>query len=433
MVQSGMKKIPEEFIIGTATAAHQVEGDNSNSDVWVMEHAKNSFYVEPSLNATEHYQRFREDIDLMAEAGLKAYRFSLEWSRIEPENGMFEEKEIAHYREVLKYCHDKKITPIVTLHHFTSPVWLIREGGWKSEKTIKYFERYCRYVMNHLGDLIPIVCTINEANMGYILGRFYEMLEQKPEDDSSETHIQIGMNPEVAQMFEANARGMEEAFGMEFAKIAPFLGARNMEEEKIVMLAHNAARRAIKEICPEIKVGITFSLTDYQAEEGAEEEVEKLWDYDFCNYLPYLQEDDFIGVQNYTRKIILPDGNERPIESERLTKFGTENYPASLGNVIRKVYAYINKPILVTENGISTDDDEQRIHFIHDSLLGVLECIEDAIPVQGFIYWSLMDNFEWQNGYNQNFGLMGIDRKMMERQPRKSLTYLGNIAERKVL
>ena len=159
-----MKKFKSEFMFGAATAAHQVEGNNVNSDFWVMENLPGSMYKESSLDAVDHYHRYREDIKLLANAGLNAYRFSIEWARIEPTKGNFDKSEIEHYRNVLKCCHENSVTPIVTLHHFSSPKWLISEGGWESENTIGYFKNYCEYVVSELGDLIPYICTINEAN-----------------------------------------------------------------------------------------------------------------------------------------------------------------------------------------------------------------------------------------------------------------------------
>ena len=161
-----MSRFPDKFMIGASTAAHQVEGSNTNSDYWAMEHLKHTNFNEPSLNAVDHYNRYEEDIRLMAEAGLNTYRFSIEWARIEPEEGKFDEAETEHYRKVLKCCRDHGIEPVVTMMHFTSPVWLIQKGGWESESTVKYFAGYCAYVAEKLGDLMHYVITINEANMG---------------------------------------------------------------------------------------------------------------------------------------------------------------------------------------------------------------------------------------------------------------------------
>ena len=161
-----MSKFPKGFLVGAATAAHQVEGNNIHSDYWAMEHMKYTAFAEPSLDAVDHYNRYEEDIRRMAKAGLNAYRFSIEWARIEPEQGKFDENEIDHYRKVLECCKENKIEPIVTLMHFTSPKWLIEKGGWENEETIGYFANYCKYIVEKLGSYMHYVCTINEANMG---------------------------------------------------------------------------------------------------------------------------------------------------------------------------------------------------------------------------------------------------------------------------
>ncbi|MDE6052925.1 MAG: family 1 glycosylhydrolase, partial [Lachnospiraceae bacterium] len=154
------------FLIGAATSAHQVEGNNVNADCWIMENAPGTMWKEPSGAGVDHYNRFREDIDYLAAEGLNAYRFTIEWARIQPEEGMFDESAFLHYQDVIEYCIKKGITPIVTLHHFSTPAWVIKKGGWKSEAIITYFADYCRAVIKRLGDKLKYICTINEANMG---------------------------------------------------------------------------------------------------------------------------------------------------------------------------------------------------------------------------------------------------------------------------
>ena len=151
-----------KFLLGAATAAHQVEGNNIYSDFWALEQMENSSYKEPSLDAVDHYHRYEEDIRLLKEAGLNAFRFSIEWARIEPVKGKYEEAEIEHYRKILDCCHENGIVPVVTMHHFSSPKWLVSEGGWENEKTVGYFADYCRYVAERLGSRMEYVCTINE-------------------------------------------------------------------------------------------------------------------------------------------------------------------------------------------------------------------------------------------------------------------------------
>ena len=162
-------EFPKGFLWGAATAAHQVEGNNINSDVWVLEHVPKSPYAEPSGDACDHYHRYRADIALLAELGFNAYRFSIEWARIEPEEGAFSAAVLEHYRDMLRACHEHGITPIVTFHHFTSPRWLMARGGWMNAKTPDRFARYCERAAQYLGDLMGAACTINEANIASLL------------------------------------------------------------------------------------------------------------------------------------------------------------------------------------------------------------------------------------------------------------------------
>lgn len=422
-----MKKFSSNFMIGAATAAHQVEGNNKNSDFWLMENLPETTYKEPSLDAVDHYNRYKEDIKLMADAGLDTYRFSIEWARIEPAKGNFDKKEIEHYRDVLNCCHEHEITPIVTLHHFSSPKWLISEGGWESEDTIEYFGRYTKYVVSELGDLIPYICTINEANMGKQITKVAKRMLNSANDKSKDGDIQVGLNLDIESKMEKYYRSLGEAFGIDPRKVHPFLSPKTENGELIIMKCHEKAREVIKEVNPNIKVGITLSLYDHQTLPGGEKYAEKEWQDDFFDYLPFFKEDDFLGVQNYSRKIHGADGKVHEPEDIRRTKMGYEYYPEAIGNVIRFVSKHWDKPMIVTENGVSTDQDEERVEFIERALSGIHECIEEGIDVIGYIYWSLLDNFEWQLGYDQTFGLIAVDRSTQTRHPKQSLTFLGDV------
>ena len=177
-----MQKFEKGFFVGAATAAHQVEGNNIHSDYWAQEQLPHTSFAEPSGIACDHYNKYEEDIKLLADAGLNAYRFSIEWARIEPEEGKFDPAEIEHYRKVIACCKAHGVEPVATLLHFTSPKWLIAKGGWEAESTVEYFKRYVSYVMEQLGSELSYVCTINEANMGLQLAaiskRFRLMAEQ---------------------------------------------------------------------------------------------------------------------------------------------------------------------------------------------------------------------------------------------------------------
>lgn len=426
-------KFPKGFLVGAATAAHQVEGNNIHSDFWAMEQLEHSSFAEPSLDAVDHYNRYEEDIKLLAGAGLNAYRFSIEWARIEPEKGRYDEAEIEHYSKVLQCCRDHGVTPVVTMHHFSSPSWLISEGGWESETTVEYFKNYCAYVASKLGDLMGYVCTINEANMGLQIASISSGILKR-----MGITPQVGMNfDEIIEKFLPPERLQQKkevatAFGLDDPNgVHDFLSMRSAEGDLLTMRAHVAARDAMKTVCPHLQVGLTLSLYDLQPQPGGEEAAAKEWADDFAHYLPYIRDDDFIGVQNYTRKRIDANGDMGNPEGAELTQMNYEFYPQAIGNVIRHVAADLpGKPILVTENGIATGDDSRRSAFIRQAAEGVQSCITDGIPVKGYFYWSLLDNFEWQKGFSMTFGLIAVDRATQTRHPKESLAVLGELAEK---
>lgn len=417
---------PKNFMIGAATAAHQVEGNNTNSDYWAQEHMEYSSFNEPSGDACDHYSRYAEDIELLARAGLNTYRFSIEWARIEPQPGVFDEKETAHYRNVLLCCREKNVEPIVTLHHFSSPKWLIEQGGWEAEETIEKFARYARYITEKLGDLMHYVCTINEANMGLqiaaISKRYMKMMAASQKAESS---VQVGINMENPFMERMKKQAMEhmQIFGTPQPQV--FVSQRTEAGDILIMRAHQAAKAAIKSVNPDLQVGITLSLHDIQPARGGEEEAAREWDEEFLHYVPYIKDDDFFGLQNYTRTIMGKDGGLPVPEGAETTQMGYEFYPKALGNVIRTVHKDLSIPILITENGVATDDDTRRTAFIEEALKGVESCMDEGIPVIGYCYWSLLDNFEWQKGYSMTFGLIAVERSSQTRTPKPSLSFLG--------
>ncbi len=418
----------KEFLIGAATAAHQVEGNNTNSDIWAMEQMKYGGYPEKSLDAADHYNRYKEDIALLKEAGLNAYRFSIEWARIEPVEGTFDEKEMQHYLDMVHCCKENGIEPIITLHHFSSPKWLIEKGGWESEVVIEAFEKYTRFVASRLAnEVIKYICTINEANMGNLIAIYIRQAKEQYEKQNSEnSSMQIGLNLEQMQKeHEEKVRENLEVFGVE--EPAVFVSPRSPEGNKIIMEAHKSAVEVIHELMPDTKAGLSLSLRDVQAFPGGEERAARDWYEEFEEFLPAIIDDDFIGVQNYTRTRFGSDGELSPEEGAELTQMGYEFYPEGLPHVIRRVHEAFKGDILVTENGIATDDDSRRVEFIMRAFAGVRECIKDGIPVKGYMYWSLLDNFEWQSGYTMRFGLIGVDRATKERTVKPSLRFLGGM------
>jgi len=424
-----MEKFAPDFLLGAATAAHQVEGNNIHSDYWAQEHMQYTDFLEPSGDAVDHYHRYEEDIRLMAEAGMNAYRFSVEWARIEPEEGKFDETEVEHYRQVIACCKANGLEPVVTLHHFTSPKWLMTKGGWEAETTPADFARYVRYIMERLGGELKYVCTINEANMGIqvaaIAKRYMQQIMAKNSTGKTDGTVQMGINLEkmMANQKAAAAERME-IFGVE--KTESFTSPRTDRGDQLVMEAHMAARKVIREVCPQVKVGLTLSLHDVQAMPGGEENAEKEWADEFTHYLPAIAGDDFLGVQNYTRTQIDANGSMPVPAGAETTQMDYEFYPEGLEHVIRRVAEDFKGELLVTENGIGTSDDTRRVAFIETALTGVQRCIIDGLPVKGYFYWSLLDNFEWQKGYAMTFGLIAVDRQNgQKRAPKPSLNYLG--------
>lgn len=423
-----MNQFPKSFLLGASTAAHQVEGNNIHSDYWRMERMKSTSFVEPSADAVDHYNRYQEDILLLKNAGLNCYRFSIEWARIEPEEGRFDEAEVEHYRKMIRFCKDNGITPIVTLHHFTSPKWLICKGGWEAESTVEDFRRYCAYIAQTLGKELTYIVTINEANMGLQLAAITKrymkelLLPKRKKDSDGKAQVGINLKQMIANQKIAAAEN-REVFGTE--KLHTFVSQRTPEGDLLIMRAHVAAREAIKAICPHLKIGLSLSLHDMQPQKGGKRHAAREWQAEFGHYLPCIQDDDFIGVQNYSRSRFGFFGQLDAPKDAEMTQMNYEFYPEALGNVIRAVHKDFRGDILVTENGIATGDDSRRVEFIRRALAGVQACMDDGIPVKGYCHWSLLDNFEWQKGFSMTFGLIGVDRTTQTRYPKQSLFYLG--------
>jgi beta-glucosidase len=406
--------LPKNFIWGTATAAHQVEGNNDNCDFWLLENFKNTSFVEPSGKACDQWNRYEEDIKIMAEHSIQSYRMSIEWARIEPEEGTFSDETIQHYRDVLECCHKYGLKTCVTYQHFTSPLWFTVKGGWENKDNIKNFVDYSKKVTEELGDLIDIVCTINEANL---TAGFAHNFPSYPEG---------GMKTIMPYISEA-----AKSCGTTIENFGPFLFGHPFKIRDCMMEAHVQAVPVIKKLLNKNQpVGITLSIQDHQALEGGEGMAAKANEesVDYC--LDLLKEDDFIGIQTYTRTTFGPEGVVRPnINQENMLVMGYEYYPESLENVLRYVSSKVDVPLIVTENGIATDDDSQRIEFVQTSLKGVQNCLDDGIDIRGYFYWSLLDNFEWVYGYKPHFGLVNVDLKTQKRSVKPSMKFYKGVID----
>ena len=370
-----MRDFPDGFLFGSSTAAHQVEGGNVNNDWWAWEHAPYTSCVESSGDAIDQWHRYEEDFALLASLGQNAHRLSLEWSRIEPAPGEFSAAALEHYRRVLGSLEQHGLTAFVTLHHFTLPRWLAERGGWLAPDAVERFARYTERVAAALGDLMPFAGTINEpqivAFMGYRQGWF-------PPGMCSPGHFRRATSRLIA--------------------------------------AHAAAVEAVKSGRGDPQAGVCLQLPAYEparpGDAACEVAFHELREVMEDVYLEDLA-GDWVGVQYYSRQRVDPAraGGFAPAPAGApLTQMGWELYPEGLHRAITAA-ARTGLPVYVTENGIATADDAQRISYIRSHLAQAARAIADGVDLRGFFYWSSFDNFEWAEGYRPTFGLIGIDRE----------------------
>jgi beta-glucosidase len=388
------------FLWGASTAGHQVEGNNVASDIWLLEQVRPTVFAESSGDACDSLHRWREDMDLVRALGLNAYRFSSEWARIEPAEGQFSRAYLDFYARMVDGCRARGLTPVVTFSHFTSPRWFAARGGWEQADAPALFARYCERVARDCGDGIGYAITFNEPNLQY-LGAW------------SATPMPPAARAQAAAMLAAAARACgSERFslqnGGDVQKMLP-----NLVE------GHRQARAAIRSARGTLPVGLSLAVPDDQAV-GAHSRLDEKRRTVYAPFFAAARDDEFIGVQTYGRTRIdahgtlpVPDGAER-------TQTGDEFYPAALGGALRYVHAATGKPLLVTENGIASDDDAQRARFIPAALASLQAAIADGVPVLGYLHWSLLDNFEWFAGYRPKFGLVAVDRETFARTPKPS-------------
>lgn len=377
---------PEGFLWGTATAAHQIEGGNYNSDWWRFEHAPGTPCFEPSGDACDSWNRYEEDLDIVADLGLNSFRFSLEWARIEPAKGEFSHVALNHYLDVIEACHARNIVPVVTLHHFTLPLWVADEGGFESPHIVEWMGRYAAKVGEHLGARIGIACTINEPNIVAFMG------------------WQMGVFPPGTA------------------------ATKRWEEINVVMRdCHKAMRDALVAGPGNYPVGLTLSMGDNIALPGGEEHRDR-WEREMEDlYLEACRGDDFIGVQCYSKGLFGPDGYIQDEDIER-TDMGYAFWPECVEATVRHAARVAQVPIYVTENGIGTTKDEDRIRYLSAAIRGLHNTIADGIDVRGYCQWSLLDNFEWAYGYRMQFGIVEVNRLTFERTLKPSASWYATVA-----
>ena len=414
---NSMEQFPKGFLWGAATSAHQVEGNNHNQ--WTEWELKNSkiksqnaklkkwpdFILEGYPNplqeenyisgrACGHYNRYEEDFDIAKSLGHNAHRFSIEWSRIEPEEGKFNEKEIEHYRDVIRALRARNLEPFVTIWHWTMPVWFARKGGFEKNGNIKYFVRFCEYVTKEFKDDVTFWITLNE-----------------PEIYTTSSYLKGVWPPQKKNL------------------ISYLLVIKNL------IKVHRESYRIIKKIEPSAQIGIAKNNIYFEAYQNKinnwilKKFIDWWWNFYFLNRIKNCQ--DFIGLNHYFHNRIknLKFGQN---ENKKVSDMGWELHPEAIYYVLKDLKKY-NKPVYITENGLADTKDENREWFIKESLKNIHKSISEGVDVRGYFYWSLLDNFEWDKGFWPRFGLVEIDYKTLKRKPRPSSKIYGEIVKREEL
>jgi beta-glucosidase len=397
---------PGGFLWGTASAAHQVEGDNRNCDWWEFEQQPGRIANgDSSAVANDHYHRYREDFALLRELNQNAHRLSIEWSRIEPSPGEFDAQQIRHYRDVLGELREQGIEPMVTLHHFTSPIWFASKGGWSAKDSAHAFLPFVHRIVDQLGDLVRLWCTINEPNLyaanAWITGEFPP---GRKGDLAAMYRVTSNMHKAHELAYHAIKRRWPESLvGLSHHKLL-FLPASTKRRDR---LAAKASQVALDRwpIAPGMLRRVVEATSDYIG-------IAHYWGQ-MCAFDARRPGDQFI------RRFNVPG---RPV-----TDMGLSTDPAWMRVVLNEL-GKLGKPVYITENGLATDDDEWRGRFITETLSNVLLAIGDGVDVRGYFHWTNTDNFEWARGYATHFGLIGVDRKSLERTIKPSGRIYGRIA-----
>lgn len=405
-------RFSKKFMWGAAVSAHQVEGGNHNQWTrWELDHAKaraaqapyhyeelehwpdiKSLALQPgnyvSGPASGHYTRYKDDLKLLKKIGLDSFRFSIEWSRLEPEEGKWDEKEIEYYRGYFAYLKQLDITPIVTLFHFTIPEWFADKGGFAKRRNLVLFERFACKVLDEYGPYMKWIITINEPTV-YV----------------TEGYLNGNWPPGVSSKWQA-WRVLENLL---------------QTHRHIAKLVHTKSRR--------LKVSIAHSISYvYPGDDAWLTRTSSGLINQFSNHYALtktIRSSDFIGVNYYGSRRVYGYRVHNP--NQRLSDMGWDMQPSDLRFVLDELWDRYKKPIMITENGLADATDEHRGWWLTQSIGALHEAINDGVEVLGYVHWSLLDNFEWSHGRWPRFGLIGIDYKTLERMIRPSARKLARL------
>lgn len=383
-------KFPENFLWGASTSSYQIEGNNSNSDWWKWEQLGKT--KEKSGQACDYWNRYSKDHELLEELGAGGFRLSLEWSRVEPEEGKFSCDAIARYREMLEDLRRRNIKAVVTFWHWTSPIWFQKKYGLHKKESVEIFSRYGKKIVDELGDLIDIAVVLNEPMMPLV-------------------------------------------FGYLNGKFPP--GSRNIFKYLQAFLNLSAAYKIIykysKQKFPRVPAGITQLYNFFEPKNSCNPVsrlsvylAKKFWNNSFLKRIRNHM--DYIGLDYYFHNRI--NYFFRNNENKKITDMGWEIYPSGIYHVLLELKEKYNLPIYILENGLADAKDKYRTEFIKDHLRYVLQAMEKGADVRGYFHWSLLDNFEWLHGYGPRFGLVEVYFETLERKPRGSFYAYKDIIKR---
>ncbi len=391
-----MSEFPKNFFWGAATSSHQVEGNNHN-DWSEWEKLGRVKHGEQSGLASGYFQRWREDLALAKSLGHNAYRFSIEWSRVMPRPGVIDQHALDFYRDVVQECRRLGLEPFVTLWHFTNPIWIAERGAWLKRETVDFFGQYVSALIQTMGTDVTYWVTINEPNVYCSLG--YMSAFWPPQRRSP---------------------------------IAAWLAIRNL------LAAHKLAAGMIHRANPTAKVGSANNMSDFQPARPKHPldrllvPIARYWHNQWWIDATH-DTIDFIGLNYYfihRLKFKFSDWRnwfapEHPTD-RIMTDMGWPVAPDGLGRQLRWLKKY-DRPIIITENGLADADDTRRARFIIDHLREVEHALQDGVDIQGYLHWSLLDNFEWRDGFDPRFGLIAVDYHTMKRTPRASASVYQKI------
>ena len=403
---------PKGFLWGAATAAHQVEGDNVKNDWWAFEQKPGAiWHGDRSGPACNWWCNAEADFDVMAEMRHNTHRLSVEWSRIEPEEGTFDPAAIARYREMLTGLRRRGIEPMVTLFHFSSPSWLAHQGGWRNPAVIGHFRRFARHTVEQLGDLVKLWCTINEPNVyaaaGYLLGGHAPGVKNPRHCFQVLSH-HLQAHAAAYRVIKATDGSAQVGLVMNIIVFEP-LDPANRASVRAAKLADRAFHDLVFRAIGDGKLRFPLGLG-------------------LATHGPLLDSVDFWGVNYYTRQrvslqrqFLQPTPGAEVSDSGRSGPYG-EIYPEGMYRVLKRVAALRPQgvPIYITENGLPDADDDQRPRYLLTHLAQVQRAIAEGVDVRGYYHWSFTDNFEWAEGWALRFGLIALDEKTQVRTPRRS-------------